>query len=57
MASLLARFVTEAWGYTCRNGLFEPICFYQGGTKNWHSTVIKILFRTLVEKKDDKNGG
>ena len=72
MASLLARFVTEAWGYTemacsnpfaftkargyeklayhtgslCnrgmglhRNGLFEPICFYQGGTKNWHTTL------------------
>ena len=39
-----------------RNGLFEPICFYQGGNKNWHTTVIKIFFRTLIEKKDDKDG-
>ena len=38
-----------------RNGLFEPICFYQGGTKNWHTTVIKIVFKTLAEKKDDKD--
>ena len=56
MPLLLARFVTEAWGYTemaCSN----PFAFTKGYEKLAYHTVIKIFFRTLGEKKDDKDGG